>query len=112
MSTKYNYKNNTFKYLKYNVKNDYFFEYSKGMYLSVIDHLPNGIAIDAYFYSKANDIKLDNNIYRHINQVGVPTGLLYHGKQVDNLFPKASLIEKNDDIYVEYNNQKVKLSSS
>ena len=100
MSTEYDYKNDTFKYLKYTIKDDYLIEYSKGMYMSVINHLPNGIAIDAYFYSKANNIKFDSNIYRHINRIGVSTGLLYHGKQVKNLYPKAKLVKKNDDIYV------------
>jgi GR25 family glycosyltransferase involved in LPS biosynthesis len=65
----------------------------------------NFIDVDTYFYSKVNDLNFTNKneTLKHIYNNGVVNGLIYHPKQLFNIFPKIRILEQNNDIYIKYN---------
>lgn len=66
----------------------------------------NLINIDHYFYKCANNIKFNEveKILKHLYDYGIEEGLIYDKKQLQNIFPDIKIVQKNNNIYVKYEN--------
>jgi hypothetical protein len=64
----------------------------------------NYLDIDLYFYKKGNNINLvlGNDLLRHFHENY--NGLIYHPKQLLNIYKDIKLIKTKDNILVEYQN--------
>lgn len=72
----------------------------------------NHIDFDFEFYKKANNIDsniLNDKLIDHIHNYGI-SGLIYHPKQLLNIFPNIDILKIDDIIYVKYNNKNIKLN--
>jgi len=69
----------------------------------------NNFNVDHYFYKYINNIQLlnKNQILDHISMYGFENGLIYHPKQLINLFQNIKFFEDNKkNIIIEYNHKK------
>jgi hypothetical protein len=66
----------------------------------------NNFDVDSNFYLKINNLKLkhNNDILTHIYNHGIINGLIYHPKQLLNIFTDIEIKEINNDIYISRNN--------
>jgi hypothetical protein len=65
---------------------------------------PNHFDIDINFYTKVNklDFPYKSDGFKHISDYGIELGLIYHPKQLDNIFPNISIFEDtNGHIYIK-----------
>jgi hypothetical protein len=72
----------------------------------------NHIDFDFEFYKEANNINSNisnNELIDHIHNYGV-SGLIYHPKQLLNIFPNINIFKIDDKIYIKYNNKNIKLN--
>jgi len=72
----------------------------------------NHIDFDFEFYKEANNIDsniLNDKLIDHIHNYGI-SGLIYHPKQLLNIFPNIDILKIDDIIYVKYNNKNIKLN--
>ena len=83
---------------------------------NMVKHLlinKNHFDVDTYFYSQLNDLKNMNEIslFKHIKEYGIESGLIYHPKQLKNIFTdieiftnsKNNIFIKKDNEYIECN---------
>ena len=73
----------------------------------------NHFDIDTFFYINANKLNISkiDDIYGHIYCTGIFEGLLYHPKQLVNIFPKIKIYESNNELYVKYKNKYIELNN-
>jgi len=100
---------NNFKFIKY--KNfsfikEYIDVYAK--YSKIFNEKKNYIDIDLFFYKFVNDIDLysKDELLNHFHINGYK-GLIYHPKQLLNIFSKINFYYINNKIYIEYKNNLV-----
>lgn len=72
----------------------------------------NKIDIDPFFYKTVNNINgsLDSidgdDVYRHIHDIGVYSGYLYHPKQLLNIYGTDDVKTYNRDLFINYDGEK------
>jgi hypothetical protein len=93
-----------FKFKLYNPSSNlrnYLQYLNKPEILDVTDQRHNVVDIDLYFYAKVNNIEYTNNqfLFEHMHKNGLQ-GVLYHPKQLTNLYPNLMLYAFLDNIYV------------
>ena len=65
----------------------------------------NGFKVDTNFYQISNQINTQLNIFKHINEIGIEKGLIYHPEQLNNILNyKCSLYFKDNNIYIKHRN--------
>lgn len=67
----------------------------------------NHFNVDCNFYNKINRLVHINNeeTYRHIKEYGIENGLIYHSKQLKNIFHDIEIYEDSDNkIYIKKDN--------
>jgi hypothetical protein len=91
---------NIFQYIKYSNKL-ISYNYLLGKINKII-MFDNCFNVDVNFYQYINEIKLDfKSTLTHINSFGIPNGLIYHPKQINNFFPNLQIYFNKDKYYVE-----------
>ena len=77
---------------------------------NVLYNSDNYIDVDLFFYKKANNISFDNKneLLQNFYKNGY-TGLIYHPKQILNIYPKAKILYINTNIYIKYNKKFISL---
>ena len=100
---------NVFSYTSNNNLNEFLYFLKKPLQLNLTKNKPNAFDIDFFLYKKCNNIFIKNNeeLSKHFYNYGM-NGLVYHIKQVYNLYPDISvfyflneiLILKNNKIYL------------
>lgn len=72
----------------------------------------NYFDVDTFFYLTVNKLFFnnENNVLKHIYNHGVSNGLIYHPKQLLNIFPDIKIREENSKIFV-VQNEKIELIS-
>jgi hypothetical protein len=75
--------------------------------INTITRYPNHFDIDLNFYCKANNLSFNNSVstIKHIFKKGILNGLLYHPKQLKNIFPNVKIYADKSDLYVDFNNK-------
>lgn len=70
----------------------------------VFNEKENYIDIDLYFYKKANNLQYETKetLMNHFHN-NAYTGLIYHPKQLLNIYPNLKILENNKNIFIEYN---------
>jgi hypothetical protein len=72
--------------------------------LNEVKRHSNHFDVDIFFFKKAHDLNInDNEILYHISNVGIKEGLIYHPKQLKNIFPDIKIYSDELKIYVKYN---------
>ena len=73
---------------------------------NVLYNSDNYIDVDLFFYKKANNLSFDkkNELLQNFYTNGY-TGLIYHPKQILNMYPLAKILYANTNIYIEFNKQ-------
>ena len=88
------------------IANSYISNYCKNFSPSgrVFYEKKNYLDIDLYFYKKGNNINLEtgNDLLRHFHENY--NGLIYHPKQLSNIYPDIKLLKTKDNILVTYEN--------
>lgn len=72
---------------------------------------PNHFDVDTFFYSKTNNFKKNSgeNIFKNIKNYGIEKGLIYHPKQLKNIFPNINiLITNKNKLYIKHNAKYIK----
>ena len=72
---------------------------------------PNHFDVDTHFYSNINKLHFKDKpeAFRHIADYGIESGLIYHPKQLVNIFPNIEFYQDDCmDIYVKNNNEYVR----
>ena len=69
----------------------------------------NHINFDLYFYKKINNLKEKNNklLIDHFHNIGL-SGLIYHPKQLKNIYPNIKLFKNKDNMNILYKNELIK----
>jgi hypothetical protein len=98
-------------YIYNNNITDYIEKYCNNINVEHIISKNNGIEIDLNFYKQANNINLycKEEILNNFYDNGI-NGLIYHPKQLMNIYNEIEIIIFNELIYVKYNNRIIKLN--
>lgn len=103
-------------YVKYIVKNELelYIRNTKNVYANNIikggfyNKNSNYFDVDSFFYNNINrlNINTDVELHRHINDIGIELGLIYHPKQLLNIFPDIHIYQHtiNKNIYFKKSN--------
>ena len=97
---KYYPNDNLFQYLKYSNKLlPYKYVLKK---IEPIIYFDNCFNVDVDFYKYINNINLDfNSTLKHISEYGISNGLIYHPKQINNLYPELQIYFYKKQYYIE-----------
>jgi len=71
----------------------------------------NHFDVDTFFYYKINNFKKESEVslFTKIKNVGIEGGLIYHPKQLKNIFPNIEIfITDERKLYVKHNNEYIK----
>jgi len=92
---------NLFNYLGNNNLNEFLFFLKKPSYLNLTKTKNNAFDIDFFLYKKCNNIFIKNNeeLSKHFYNYGM-NGLIYHPKQLYNLYKDVNLFYFMNDIFV------------
>lgn len=106
-------KNDIFQYInKYSANNykDFINRHSYDNFYSVFLK-KNHIDVDFYFYIKTNILKKKdiNNIVDHFHNYGL-SGLIYHPKQLKNIYPNIKILKSKNSINIFYKNQVINVN--
>jgi hypothetical protein len=80
----------------------------------IVNHVlkkSNHFDVDTFFYSKINNLKKKGevSIFKDIKDNGIEEGLIYHPKQLKNIFPDIDIcITDKRKLYIKYNDDYVK----
>jgi hypothetical protein len=101
--------NNSFEYTANSDIEDYIQKYAK--YGRVFNEKKNHLDIDLLFFKKGNNLNINNKedllLYFHKNY----NGLIYHPKQLLNIYPNIIIYKKYKFIIVVYNEKEYILSN-
>lgn len=95
-----------YKYTSTSSLNDYLIFLKKPITLNLTKNKNNAFDIDYLFYKKSNNINIENNyeLLNHFYNYGM-NGLIYHPKQLYNLFSNIVIFYFLDTIFVLKNNK-------
>jgi hypothetical protein len=103
--------NDIFKYIdKYSANNykDFIYRHNYDNFYSLFIKR-NHIDVDFYFYSKVNNIESQKNIIDHFHNFGL-SGLIYHPKQLKNIYHDIKILKNKNIINIIYKNQVIEIS--
>ena len=97
---------NVFSYTSNNNLNEFLYFLKKPLQLNLTKTKPNAFDIDFFLYKKCNNIFIKNNeeISKHFYNYGM-NGLVYHVKQIYNLYPDINVFYFLNEILVLKNNK-------
>ena len=87
--------NNIIEYLKY---------YNLPVDFNKTITIKNAFDIDFYFMSKANNFQYKNNLdlLKNVKNIEILDGMIYHPKQLKNLYPEIDIYSFNNNLYVSF----------
>lgn len=86
----YSFKSHLNKYLKY---------FKKPLSFNQNKEKNNAFDVDFYFFCKVNNFEYNTEIYKYFNSIGL-NGLIYHPKQLINIFSHLTLYSFINNIYI------------
>lgn len=94
-----------YEYIPNSNLNDYLINLNKPLNLNLSKIKKNAFDIDFLFYEKANNLNIKNNkkLSFHFYNYGM-SGIIYHPKQLYNLYPKIGIFYFMNNIFICNNN--------